>query len=216
MRLIVLGPPGAGKGTQIAVISKHFNVKSISTGDLLRENIKNETKVGKLAKEYVDKGELVPSDVINQLVENFIVGLEDGEGFILDGYPRNYEQALALKNILSTHSVAPIEKAIYIKVGNEEVIKRLSGRLTCSLCGAIYHKENQPPQKENICDICGGELIVRPDDTEEAIKNRLVVYENETAPLVDFYEQEGILYTIDGSIGKENVSQQLINDLSDL
>lgn len=211
MRIILLGPPGAGKGTQAANIAKRYGIPHISTGDIFRENIKKQTYLGIEAKKYIDKGELVPDDVTVAIVEDRIKKDDCINGFLLDGFPRTIEQANALSSI--TDKIGrKIDYVINIEVTKDELIKRLTGRRVCSSCGASYHIKFNPPERDGICNICGGKLIVRSDDTLEAVENRLNVYERQTAPLIDYYQELNVLKTVDGSQSIEKV----FNDICDI
>jgi adenylate kinase len=191
MRLIFLGPPGVGKGTIAKMLVDKYGIIQISTGDLLREAVKNGTDLGKKAKEYMDSGKLVPDDLVINLLKERIARPDCKNGFILDGFPRTIPQAEAL-----TMSKVKIDKAIHYIAKRETIIQRLSGRRTCRKCGAIFHIVNIPPKVTGVCDKCHGELFQRDDDKPEAIENRLVVYEKQTAPLVDYYKKKNLLANI--------------------
>ena len=188
MRLIMLGAPGAGKGTHALLLSKEYNIPQISTGDILRSHIKNETDLGKKAKKYMDKGLLVPDELVVEIVKKRIQEEDCKEGFILDGFPRTIPQAEALDKALEELAIA-LDKVVNIDVPDEVIIKRMAGRRVCSNCGASYHIENKKPLKENICDECGSELKQREDDKEETVRKRLQVYEEQTKPLIEYYEK---------------------------
>jgi adenylate kinase len=210
MNIVLLGPQGSGKGTQAKFISKKFNIPHISTGDIFRKNIKEETELGKLASSYINKGELVPDEVTNKLVESRIKEDDCKEGYILDGFPRNLSQAKFLD------SITKISHAVDIEIPDEEVIFRLEGRRTCTNkeCGAIYNVNTSPkPKNENKCDKCGSDLFQRDDDKPEAIKKRLEIYHNETSPLIAYYEKKGVLIKIDGTKSIEEVSQDILSKL---
>ncbi|MCE7700013.1 MAG: adenylate kinase [Methanobacterium paludis] len=211
MRIILLGPPGAGKGTQAKNIAARYGIPHISTGDIFRENIKKQTYLGIEAKKYIDKGELVPDDVTVAIVEDRIKKDDCIHGFLLDGFPRTIEQANALSSI-TDRAGRKINYVINIDVAKDNLIKRLTGRRVCSSCGASYHIKFNPPEREGICNICGGKLIVRSDDTFEAVENRLNVYERQTAPLIDYYLKLNVLKTLDGSQSIEKV----FNDICDI
>ncbi len=185
MRLIMLGAPGAGKGTHALLLSKEYNIPQISTGDILRSHIKNETDLGKKAKKYMDKGLLVPDELVVEIVKKRIQEEDCKEGFILDGFPRTIPQAEALDKALEELAIA-LDKVVNIDVPDEVIIKRMAGRRVCSNCGASYHIENKKPLKENICDECGSELKQREDDKEETVRKRLQVYEEQTKPLIEY------------------------------
>lgn len=197
MNIILLGPPGAGKGTQAKKISEKFTLPHISTGDILRDNISKNTALGIKAKSYMDKGELVPDDLLVDIIKVRLSKPDCSSGFMLDGYPRTIPQADYLGKIL-TDSGKEIDIVLNIHVGDEELINRLSGRRMCS-CGTSYHVMFNPPEKEGICDSCKGELYHRDDDKPETVKNRLVAYEKQTQPLIDYYNKKALLSTIDGA-----------------
>ena len=204
MRIILLGPPGAGKGTQAKVLTKELDIPHISTGDILRKAIEEKTPLGLKAKKYMDKGYLVPDDLIINLIKERIRREDCKKGFLLDGFPRTIPQAEALGKISN------IDKVTKLKIANEVAIERLSGRRTCKDCGAMYHVIYIPPRKEGICDRCGGELIIREDDKEEAVLKRLEVYREETRPLIEYYKKKGLLAIIDGGRRKEEVTRDLL------
>ncbi len=198
MRLVLLGPPGAGKGTQAVELAEEWGIPHISTGDMFRQAVKDETAMGKKAKEYMDKGLLVPDEVVVGLVEERLGFQDAAEGFILDGFPRTIAQADALAGII--HSMGYVLDAVVnIVVPEEILVKRLAGRRVCRNCSATYHIEFNPPKKEGVCDKCGGELYQRDDDKEETIRKRLKEYNEKTSPLVAYYAGKGILRNIDGS-----------------
>jgi len=196
MNIILLGPPGAGKGTQARKIEEYFSLPHISTGDILRENINIKTGLGLKAKSYMERGELVPDELLITIIKDRLSRGDCKDGFLLDGYPRTIPQADALQMIL-TESGKKVDAVLNIAVDDEELIKRLSGRRMCK-CGASYHASFNPPEKEGICDACKGKLYQRDDDKPEAIRNRLLVYKKQTQPLIDYYIKKGILRTIDG------------------
>lgn len=191
MNLIIIGPPGAGKGTQADNISKKLSIPQISTGDILREAVKAGTPVGLKAKAFMDSGGLVPDDVIISIVVERIAAPDCKNGFILDGMPRTIAQAEAL----DSRGLA-IDAALSIEVSDEEIVQRLGGRRVCPVCGATFHISANPPKQEDICDICGAALIIRKDDDPETIRNRLLTFHNETAPLKDYYKSQGKLKTV--------------------
>jgi adenylate kinase len=199
MNLVLLGPPGAGKGTQAKVLSKEFKILHISTGDMLREAVKNETEVGKVAKSYMDKGELVPDSVVIDIVKERISKDDAKNGFMLDGFPRTDAQAVKLDEALSSAG-KKLDLVLYFRTSEEVSISRLSGRRVCPICGAIFHIKNMPPKKDSICDRCGGRLIQRDDDKEDTIKRRLVVYENDTKSLIKYYKNKNILKEVSGDL----------------
>ncbi len=212
MNLILLGPPGAGKGTQAVKIVEKYKVPHISTGDIFRANIKNGTELGKKAKEYMDKGELVPDDLVCEIATSRLLEDDCKDGFLLDGFPRTVYQAEKLDEFLAKHG-KKVDKVLDIAVGKEELMTRLTGRRVCKACGATYHVTNIPPKKEGICDKCGGELMQRADDTEETVANRIEVYNSQTMPLVEYYEKAGNIAHIDGAIGLENVFNHIVSVL---
>ncbi|MCS7201535.1 MAG: adenylate kinase [Dictyoglomus sp.] len=204
--LIFFGPPGAGKGTHAKEISGILNVPHISTGDIFREAVKNETFLGKKVKEYLDAGKLVPDDLVWEVVKERISKKDCSSGFILDGYPRTIVQAEYLKKFLVNADI----KVIYLKVSDEIVIKRLTSRRVCRNCGAIYNLISMPPKENNKCDLCGGELYQRSDDTEEVIRKRLDTYYKESQALLEYYKNEGILYEVNGEENKEIVTREIL------
>lgn len=198
LRTILLGPPGAGKGTQAVRIVEKYKVPHISTGDIFRENIKNGTELGKKAQEYMNKGELVPDDLVIEIATTRLLADDCNDGFLLDGFPRTVYQAEKLDQFLTSHG-QKLDVVIDLQVEEEKLITRLTGRRVCKQCGASYHVVNIPPKKEGICDICGGELFQRADDTAETVKNRIDVYNEQTMPLVDYYDKAGNIVHIDGA-----------------
>lgn len=202
MRLLIMGAPGAGKGTQAALIKEAYNIKHISTGDMFRKAISEKTATGIEAKEYIDKGMLVPDSVTNKLVRERLAEKDCENGFLLDGYPRNLDQAVELDNILKDLGIK-LDAVINVSVDDNFLIERITGRRTCTKCGASYHIKYNKPSKEGICDVCGEKLIQRADDSEETIKNRLSVYYQKTKPVLDYYENQNIVKNIDG-IGEIN------------
>jgi len=202
MRIIIFGPQGSGKGTQAELIARRQDWPYISTGDIFRYHLKNQTELGQKVAEYVNVGHLVPDELTNEIVQDRIHQPDCAIGFVLDGYPRNKTQLKFLNGI------AQIDFAIVIEISDEEAIKRLGGRLACK-CGLSYHLEFNPPKKEGVCDKCGDGLFKREDDEPEAIKKRLDIYHQETEPLLDIYEKQGILYRVDGSKSIEEVYEQV-------
>ena len=214
LRTILLGPPGAGKGTQAVRIVEKYNVPHISTGDIFRENIKNGTELGKKAQEYMNKGELVPDDLVIEIATTRLLADDCKNGFLLDGFPRTVYQAEKLDEFLAAHE-SKIDKVLDISVEKEELMTRLTGRRVCKACGASYHVVNIPPKKEGICDTCGAELIQRADDNEETVSNRIEVYNSQTMPLVEYYEKSGNIAHIDGAIGLENVFNAIVSAIGE-
>lgn len=208
MNLILFGPPGAGKGTQAKKMVDLYGIPQISTGDILRANVREGTELGLAAKAYMDKGELVPDEVLIGIIKNRLKEPDCEKGFILDGYPRTRPQADAL-TILLDEINKPIDVVLNLEVPDDELVERISGRLMCSKCGASYHRTFNPPKKEGVCDICGGELFQRDDDREEAVMNRLDVYKKQTQPLIDYYTKKGILVTLDGTKGINEVFEDI-------
>jgi adenylate kinase len=215
MRIVLLGPPGAGKGTQAKSIADKYCIPHISTGDIFRENIRNMTPLGVEAKKYIDKGLLVPDEVTVAIVRDRIKKDDCVRGFLLDGFPRTVEQADALSSSLKEAGLK-IDFVININVEKEELIDRLTGRRVCASCGAGYHVKFIPPAKEGICDKCGGELIQRNDDKIETVASRLEVYERQTAPLIDYYSKRGLLYTVDGKQEIDKVFQDICDILGSI
>lgn len=209
MKLVLLGPPGAGKGTQAEVLSHTFQIAHISTGDMLRESVKRGDPLGLEAKRYMDKGDLVPDSVVIAMVRERLQKPDTARGFLLDGFPRTEGQAKSLDDCLKSLS-RPLDLVIYFKTSKSIILMRLTGRRVCSLCGTIYHLKNYPPKKEGICDKCGGKLIHRKDDSVETIENRLKVYEAQTAGLIHYYRTQGKLREasgdLDASVLKKNLT----------
>ena len=214
LRTVLLGPPCAGKGTQAVRIVEKYNVPHISTGDIFRENIKNGTELGKKAQEYMNKGELVPDDLVIDLATSRLLEDDCKNGFLLDGFPRTVYQAEKLDEFLTAHGMK-LDKVIDIEVEKEELITRLTGRRVCKKCGASYHVVNIPPKKEGICDICGGELFQRADDTVETVENRIEVYNEQTMPLVDYYKRADNIVTIDGALPLETVFAEIVKSIGE-
>lgn len=198
MKIIMLGAPGAGKGTQAKQIAGAYKIPHISTGDIFRANIKEGTDLGKKAQDYMNQGLLVPDELVCDLVVDRIGKDDCKDGFILDGFPRTMPQAEALDTALAAKDMK-IDFAVDIEVPDESIVKRMSGRRSCKECGAIFHVEYNPPKTEGFCDVCGKELILRDDDKEETVKKRLNVYHEQTAPLIEHYKKAGSLHEIDGT-----------------
>lgn len=208
MRLVFLGPPGAGKGTQAVMLSERCGILHLSTGDILRENVKRCTEIGKKAKSFMEKGELVPDDmVIEMMIETIKTGNKD-KGFILDGFPRTLYQAKKIDGELGRLNL-PIDTVFYFKTSIDIVIFRLTGRRLCKDCGANYHIKNMPPKKEDVCDKCGGELYRRKDDSEETIKKRLEVYNSQTEELTGYYRGKDILKELSGDLEADVVYEEI-------
>ena len=212
LRTILLGPPGAGKGTQAAKIVEKYNIPHISTGDIFRANIKNGTELGKKAKTYMDQGLLVPDELVCDLVVDRIQQDDCKKGYILDGFPRTIPQAESLDKALQAIG-EKMDYAIDVEVPDENIVKRMGGRRACVGCGATYHLVYAPTKKEGICDVCGGELILRDDDKPETVQKRLGVYHEQTQPLIDYYKNQGILREVDGSVDMEDVFKEILNIL---
>lgn len=208
MIIVLLGPPGVGKGTQGALMAEELHISIISTGDLLRDKVNKETDLGKLAKGFMDKGELVPDELIVGMIKERTKEKDCKRGFILDGFPRTLSQAESLENMLEQNNLG-VDMVFLFNVSEQEIIKRLTGRRICERCGALYHVYYNPPHKENICDRCGGKLITRDDDNEETVKNRIEVYEKNTAPLIGFYKKQNKLYTINGTGKVEQIFKEI-------
>lgn len=212
MRAVLVGPPGAGKGTQAQILASELSIPKVSTGDIFRANVSGGTELGKQAKEYMDRGDLVPDEVTNAMVRDRLAEEDAQEGFLLDGFPRNVAQAETLDAMLAEMD-RRLDVVLELKVDEEEVVKRLSGRRTCRQCGHVQHVLFDPPAKEGVCDVDGGELFQRDDDREETIRHRLEVYREQTAPLVSFYDQAGILVTIQATGSVEEVTDRAKNAL---
>lgn len=213
MRLVFLGAPGVGKGTQAEKVVSQYHIAKISTGDLLRAAVRNQTPLGLEAKSYMDQGRLVPDSVVIGLVREKLAELSKSNGFILDGFPRTVPQAEALANVLETQRIQ-LDRVINFKVSREEIIKRLSGRRSCPKCQATYHVDFAPSKSGTACDRCGEQLVQRSDDQREAVDMRLRVYEDQTAPLISFYEQRQLLSHLNGAEPVEVVYQELVRTLS--
>jgi len=210
MNLILLGPPGAGKGTQAKILTRKFDIPQISTGEILRNAVEEQTTLGLTAKSYMDNGALVPDSVVVGIVEERLSRPDCGTGFILDGFPRTVAQADALKSML-TGLDKQIEHVISMEVDKEQLLFRITGRRTCRACGKGYHVVFDPPKTDGSCDDCGGELYQRDDDREDTMRKRLMVYEEQTAPLIAYYRRESLLRTIRGSGSIEDIQQGILN-----
>jgi adenylate kinase len=207
--IVLLGGPGAGKGTQAERLAGALGIPQVSTGDLFRENLKKETELGRLAKGYMERGELVPDEVTVGMVRERLSRPDAAGGAILDGFPRTIEQAEGLAGILKDLD-AELAVVPYIKVPEDVLLARLAGRWTCRQCGAMYHQIFSPPQAAGVCDRCGGELYQRPDDTPETQRHRIEVYFDQTAPLIDYYRDKGLLVEVDGEPGIEEIQADLL------
>lgn len=214
MRIVLLGPPGAGKGTQAVMLSERLGYLHLSTGDILRENVKNDTDIGRKAKAFMEKGELVPDDIVIEMMLDKIRAGDTGKGFILDGFPRTIYQAKRMDAELGKLNL-PIDLVVYFEASLNTVVIRLTGRRLCRDCGANYHVVNMPPKKQGICDKCGGELYQRKDDNEDTIKNRIEVFNNQTRGLIDYYKKRKILKEISGDLDADVVYDELFGIIHD-
>ncbi|MEM0233452.1 MAG: adenylate kinase [Candidatus Nezhaarchaeales archaeon] len=212
MRLVFLGPPGAGKGTQVKILSRILGLPSMSTGDVFRAEIASGSELGRLAQSYMERGELVPDDIVIKIVEKWLKERGVRNGFILDGYPRNVRQARELDELLKDLGVE-LTAAIYIDVPEDEIVRRLSGRLTCKSCGAVYHIAFNPPKEDLKCNLCGSELYQREDDREDVVRRRFHVYMENTRPVLDYYRKAGKLLIVNGLGGIEEVSERILKEL---
>ncbi|NLP46533.1 MAG: adenylate kinase [Epulopiscium sp.] len=214
MGYIMLGAPGAGKGTQAMALSKEFHIPHISTGDIFRMHIQQQTDLGKKAKEYMDQGLLVPDELVVDLIKDRLAQEDCKEGFILDGFPRTIVQAEALDEVLQELNI-PLKTVINVEVPDEKIITRMAGRRVCNHCGGTYHMKYNPPKKEGICDQCQSSLIQRKDDQEETVQKRLQVYHDQTKPLIQYYKDKKILLTVDGTKSVETVTKNMIEALGE-
>lgn len=214
MKIIMLGAPGAGKGTQAKQIADKYGIPHISTGDIFRSNIKSGTELGMEAKKYMDQGQLVPDELTVKILLDRVANEDCKNGYVLDGFPRTIPQATVLENALNDLNES-IDFAIDVAVADEVIINRMSGRRACVACGATYHIVNIPPAVEGICDRCNSELILRDDDQEETVKNRLKVYHDQTQPLIDFYTQRNVLHAVDGTLSLNEVFDKIIEILGE-
>lgn len=212
MKIIMLGAPGAGKGTQAKQIAAKYNIPHISTGDIFRANIKGGTALGMEAKEYMDKGQLVPDELTVRILLDRVANEDCKNGYVLDGFPRTIPQAEVLDTEVKKLGET-VDFAVNVDVPDENIVKRMGGRRACVKCGATYHIEHVPPKTEGICDTCGSELILRDDDKPETVKNRLNVYHEQTQPLIDYYEKQGILHTVDGTRDMDVVFADIVKIL---
>jgi adenylate kinase len=214
MNIILLGPPGAGKGTQAKILEDKHGLKQLSTGDMLRAAVAGGTELGKRAKAVMDKGQLVSDDIVVGIIAERLSQPDLARGFILDGFPRNMSQAEALDRMLQSKNMK-LDKVIAFKVRDEELIRRIAGRYSCAKCGASYHDTLARTRKPGICDVCGStEFVRRPDDNESTVRDRLRVYNSQTAPLVDYYGQKGVLRAVDGMAGIDEVARQIERSLN--
>ena len=212
MRLILVGPPGAGKGTQAVHLAAHYKIPHISTGDIFRANLKNGTELGKQAQSFMDRGELVPDSLTNEMVRDRLGNTDVANGFLLDGFPRNTNQAQVLDQILLEKKM-PLDAVLELKIDNAEIVKRLSGRRTCRGCGVSSHVEFEKPKVAGVCDKCQGELYQREDDKEEVVTRRLVIYTDQTAPIVEFYKSTGLLKIISALGDVSEITKKAISAL---
>ncbi len=214
MRIIMLGAPGAGKGTQAIKIAEKYAISHISTGDIFRANIKNETELGQKAKTYIDQGLLVPDELVVDLVVDRVNKADCENGYVLDGFPRTIPQAEALDEALAKRDEA-IDYAINVEVPDENIVRRMSGRRACVECGATYHVVYAPTKKENVCDTCQGTLMLRDDDKPETVQKRLNVYHEQTQPLINYYTTKGNLVEVDGTMDIEDVFGKIVEVLGE-
>jgi adenylate kinase len=212
MRLALLGPPGSGKGTQGAGLREKYSIPHISSGDLLRDAVGRGTELGRRAKEYMDSGRLVPDELVLGMMQERFDQPDCGAGFLLDGFPRTVAQAEALCELLQGRGW-PLDHVVALVVDRDEIVARLSGRRSCPGCGRLYHVRFDPPQTQDRCDDCGATLIVRDDDREETVRERLTVYEDQTAPLLDFYEERGLLRRVDGLGNRNDIGARIADAL---
>ncbi len=212
MRIVLVGPPGAGKGTQAQFIATHLSIPKISTGEIFRANVSQGSELGRAAKAYLDAGDLVPDSVTNAMVRDRLAEGDTADGFLLDGFPRNIAQAQDLEEMLRDLGFK-LDVVLELVVDDDEVVRRLSGRRTCRICGRTWHLDFDPPVREGTCDQCGGELFQRDDDREETIRHRLEVYAEHTAPLVGFYADMGILVGVDATGPVEDVTERALGAL---
>ena len=210
MKLILLGAPGAGKGTQAKMIAEKFGIPHISTGDIFRANIQKGTELGAEAKKYMDQGLLVPDELTVKILLDRVAQDDCGKGYVLDGFPRTIPQAKVLDEALEKLG-EKIDYAVDVDVADEHIVKRMSGRRACLKCGATYHVEHIPPRQEGVCDSCGSDLVLRDDDKPETVMNRLKVYHDQTQPLIEYYGQKGILRKVDGTMEMQDVFHAIVD-----
>lgn len=213
MKIIMLGAPGAGKGTQAKMLADKYQIPHISTGDIFRANIKNNTELGQKAKTYMDKGELVPDELVVDLIMDRFKQPDAANGYVLDGFPRTIPQAEALDKALAANGES-VDFAINVEVPDENIIKRMGGRRACVGCGATYHIEFNAPKVEGVCDTCGEKLILRDDDKPETVKNRLSVYHDQTQPLIEYYNKKNVLREVDGTMAMDDVFNAIVEILA--
>lgn len=212
MKIIMLGAPGAGKGTQAKMIAAKYQIPHISTGDIFRANIKNGTELGMEAKKYMDQGQLVPDELTVKILLDRVAQPDCSEGYVLDGFPRTIPQAEVLDSALDKLGDS-IDFAVDVDVPDENIVRRMSGRRACLSCGATYHIEHIPPKQEGVCDTCGQPLVLRDDDKPETVLKRLKVYHEQTQPLIDFYTKKGVLRSVDGTVDMNDVFEAIVNVL---
>jgi len=214
MRMVLLGPPGSGKGTQASALEQRWKLPHIASGDLLRANVRDDSDLGRRARPFMDRGDLVPDDLILDMMAARLAEPNAAEGYVLDGFPRTVAQAHALADRLGAMGQS-LDAVIYLGVPEEELLRRLSGRLTCPACNAIYQVDTMPPRKEGVCDHCGTSLVQRQDEQPDVVRNRLKVYAQQTQPLLDYYRQEGLLHEVDGTIGVDRVLNEIASIVDD-
>jgi len=212
--IILLGAPGAGKGTIAEELVRRRGYQHVSTGDMLREEVRQDSELGRAARSYMEKGDLVPDDVIMEIVRKRLRQARSGDCFVFDGFPRNVPQAKALEQVLED-SGGKLSRVFLLEVPQEVLVDRISGRRVCRRCGAVYHVRNMPPRTPGVCDVCGGELYQRPDDNEQTVINRLRVYQESTAPLIDYYQDKGLMCRIDASGTAEQTVSAILRELGD-
>lgn len=214
MRMVLLGPPGSGKGTQASALEQRWKLPHIASGDLLRANVRDDSDLGRRAGPFMDRGDLVPDDLILDMMAARLAEPNAAEGYVLDGFPRTVAQAHALADRLGAMGQS-LDAVIYLGVPEEELLRRLSGRLTCPACNAIYQVDTMPPREEGVCDHCGTSLVQRQDEQPDVVRNRLKVYAQQTQPLLDYYRQEGLLHEVDGTIGVDRVLSEIASIVDD-